>query len=413
MDIRKNNPFLISSLLILRETVRSFQANGGFGIAAALATRWFFVFLPLLFFMGYLFGNYDIFSQKVVQSIDRMIFHMFPRTEQSITRDLYFFTTRKITWAFIGLTLVIFPAMSLTATLQNAFQRIFRIFPDQSFLRTKLRNLRAALMIVFFFVGLIMTEALYSGLLGRRWLQTAFFSETIPTFVGALLFMLALYFTFPPRRLEFRQLLAAALPSAGLILVMREIFSFIIRFNPGFGLAFGSLKTLFILILWVYSCFSIILFGAELLVNIGRREALVLKNLFLAPSPSLRKITELINKFRREYGAGEVIFHQGESGDCMYYILAGSVSITRAEGLIRTMGPGDYFGEMSMLLNARRMATVTAAEPATHLVVISRDNFEVILRDNPQIVLEILKEMTRRLKKTSREKLPLVDWEGD
>jgi membrane protein len=413
MGTYQGNPILTSSLLIFRESIRSFQANGGFGIAAALATRWFFVFLPLLFFLGYLFGNYDIFSLKVVQSIDRMIFHMFPRTERSITIDLYFFTTRKITWAFIGLTLVIFPAMSLTAALQGALQRIFRVPPDPSFLRTKILNLRAALMMVLFFITLIIAEALYAGLLGKRRLEAPFFSETIPTFAGALLFMLALYVNFPPRRLGIRQLLAVALPSAGLILAMREIFSFSIRFNPGFGLAFGSLKTLFILILWVYSCFSIILFGAELLVNISRREALVLKSLFLEPGRSRSRLAELLKKFSREYAAGEVVFHQGEGGDCLYYILSGSVTITRKEGLIRTMGPGDYFGEMSMLLNARRMASVTAAEPATQLIVISRDNFEVILQDNPPIVLEILKEMTRRLKKTSREKLNLIDWEGD
>jgi CRP-like cAMP-binding protein len=146
-------------------------------------------------------------------------------------------------------------------------------------------------------------------------------------------------------------------------------------------------------------------------VNIDRREALVLKNLFLKPGLLRSRMTELIDKFRREYAAGEAVFHQGESGDCLYYILSGSVTITREEGLIRTMGPGDYFGEMSMLLNARRTATVTAAEPGTHLAVISRDNFAVILQDNPSIVLEILKEMTRRLKKTSQEKLRLLDWE--
>ena len=48
--------------------------------------------------------------------------------------------------------------------------------------------------------------------------------------------------------------------------------------------------------------------------------------------------------------------------------------------------------------------TVKVAEPDTQLVCISKENFEVILQDNPQIVLAILKEMTRRLKKTSQEK---------
>jgi CRP-like cAMP-binding protein len=53
-----------------------------------------------------------------------------------------------------------------------------------------------------------------------------------------------------------------------------------------------------------------------------------------------------------------------------------------------------------MLLSTPRTATVTATEPATRLAGLSQKNFELILQDNPQIVLSILKEMTRRLKDT-------------
>ena len=56
----------------------------------------------------------------------------------------------------------------------------------------------------------------------------------------------------------------------------------------------------------------------------------------------------------------------------MFYILSGSVRISGEGGLIRTMGPGEYFGEMSMLLSAPRTATVTATEPATRLVGLSK-----------------------------------------
>ena len=403
MKTQRKRPAWTVSRVILKETIQSFQANSNFEISAALATYGFFAFLPLLFFLGYLFGNYAIFSQKIIQGIDQMIIHMFPGTERLITKDLYFFTTHKVTWAVLGLFLVVFSTMSLTDTLRCAFHRIFRAPPDSSFLRGQLQNLRAALMMVFFFIGLILSEVLYSEVLGTRFHQTTLLAETLPTFIGAAFFMLVLYTAFQPRRLGWQQLLAATLMSAGLILVMREIFSGFIRFNPGFGEAFGSLKTLFIMILWVYSCFLVILFGAELMVNIGRKEALVLKNLFLSPENSAVKTGELIGRFIRDYEAGAVVFRQGESGDRMFYILSGSVTINGRDGLIRTMGAGEYFGEMSMLLDAPRSATVIVTEDHTRLAGISRKNFEVILRDNPQIVLSILKEMTRRLKTANRD----------
>lgn len=78
MKTQRKRPAWTVSRVILKETIQSFQANSNFEISAALATYGFFAFLPLLFFLGYLFGNYAIFSQKIIQGIDQMIIHMFP-----------------------------------------------------------------------------------------------------------------------------------------------------------------------------------------------------------------------------------------------------------------------------------------------------------------------------------------------
>ncbi len=402
MKTRREKPALEVALLIFRETIKSFQANSNMEISAALATYGFFAFLPLLFFLGYLFGNFAIFSKKVVHGIDHLIILMFPRTEQLITKDLYFFTPHKVAWAIFGLALVLVSVMSLTDTLRTSFGRIFRVAPEQSYLNTQLRNLNAALIMVFLFMGFLLGVVLYYHFLENRFMGGRFLLETIPAFVGAALSLAVLYRTLLPRRLGFKQLLTAALLSAGLILVMREIFSLFIDYNPGFGEAFGSLKTLFIMILWVYYCFLVILFGAELMVNIGKKEALLLKNLFTSPEGAPRMSGRWIERFIEEYAAGEVVFRQGEMGERMYYILSGSVRIGGEGGLLRTMSPGEYFGEMSMLLSSPRTATVTAMEPDTRLVGLSKKNFELILQDNPQIVFSILKEMTRRLKDNGR-----------
>ena len=403
MKTRREKPALEVVRLIFRESVKSFQSNSNIEISAALATYGFFAFLPLLFFLGYLFGNYAIFSKKVVQGIDHLIILMFPRTEQLITKDLYFFTPHKVAWAIVGLSLVLVSVMSLTETLRISFGRIFRVAPEQSFLRTQLRNLKAAVVMVLLFIGFLLGAVLYYHFLGDRFNQGRFFSEILPAFIGAALSLAVLYRTFLPRRLRLKKLLTAALLSAGLILVMREIFSVFINYNPGFGEAFGSLKTLFIMILWVYYCFLVILFGAELMVNIGKKEALLLKSLFMGSGASPQMSGRWIGRFTQEYVEGEVVFNQGDKGERMFYILSGSIRINGEGGLIRTMGQGEYFGEMSMLLSAPRTATVTATEPATRLVGLSKKNFELILQDNPQIVLSILKEMTRRLKETSSD----------
>jgi CRP-like cAMP-binding protein len=84
----------------------------------------------------------------------------------------------------------------------------------------------------------------------------------------------------------------------------------------------------------------------------------------------------------------------------MFFVVSGAIIISRNNKMIRTMKRGDYFGEMSMLLNAPRTATVKALEDNTRIVAISQENFETILRESPEVVLAILKEMTLRLKLT-------------
>ena len=103
----------------------------------------------------------------------------------------------------------------------------------------------------------------------------------------------------------------------------------------------------------------------------------------------------------RNPAEGEALFREGEEGNEMFYVAAGSVSLTKGDRVLRVMGKGDYFGEMSMLTGAARTATATASAPGTRVVAISQDNFDTILRENPAIVRSILKEMAMRLQKTS------------
>jgi membrane protein len=401
MHINRDKTTLEVTRLILRESVNSFQANNNFEMAAALATYGFFAFLPLLFFLGYLFGNYTLFSHKLIHGIERLIFLMFPRTDRLITEDLYFFTPHKVAWAVIGLSLVIGSVMSLTGTLRGAFERIFRVFSVPSLLKTQLQNLRAALYMVLLFMAFILGGVLYLHLLGSRYKSGGILEETLASFLGAILFMTVFYRTFLPVRLERQRLLIVSVLSAALIWIMREIFSAFLQYNPGFGEAFGALKTLFVMVTWVYYFFLVVLFGAEVVVTIGKKEALLLKSLFLDQTDFEGRYGKWMNRFIREYVEGEVVFQKGERGDGMFYILSGSVRITGGKDLIRVMRQGEYFGEMSMRLDSPRTATVTTAEAGTRLIVLARKNFELILRDNPEIVLSILKEMTRRLKETS------------
>jgi uncharacterized membrane protein len=105
-----------------------------------------------------------------------------------------------------------------------------------------------------------------------------------------------------------------------------------------------------------------------------------------------------------DFPKSATIFRHGEAGDSMYLIDVGKIgiSITDADGhavTLAELGPGDFFGDMSMLDGQARSATATAMEDA-RLAKLTRDNFLSFMRRDPRITLELLTALTTRLRRT-------------
>jgi CRP-like cAMP-binding protein len=101
--------------------------------------------------------------------------------------------------------------------------------------------------------------------------------------------------------------------------------------------------------------------------------------------------------------AEALIVAQDEPGDSMFIIAAGRVKVALfgengRELTLSELKPGDFFGEMSLLDNRPRSANVVALDDAT-LLVLTRDAFVVHLKAHPQTAINLLSEMTRRLRR--------------
>ncbi len=120
----------------------------------------------------------------------------------------------------------------------------------------------------------------------------------------------------------------------------------------------------------------------------------------------------------RRYAKDDVIFHADESGDVFCVIREGKVKVTMIspegkEIILAMLGPGDFFGEMALLDDEPRSATVVALEPL-EVVTIWRGDFLEILRENFPITQKILAELSRRVRKMSNriESLATMDVYG-
>ncbi len=90
------------------------------------------------------------------------------------------------------------------------------------------------------------------------------------------------------------------------------------------------------------------------------------------------------------------IVSEGDRGDDFYVITSGKGRVTRGGREVAELGPGDYFGELSLFDPAPRNATVSAVGPIS-LVSLSRDSFVQALDEMPQIRDTLLHGMAHRI----------------
>lgn len=107
----------------------------------------------------------------------------------------------------------------------------------------------------------------------------------------------------------------------------------------------------------------------------------------------------------REYAAGDVLVRQGDPGAGLFVIESGRVRVMRhEEGSARelaVMGPGEVFGEMALLDEYPRSATVTAIEP-TRVILLPVFDFRAALHEDGDISIRLLAVVSRRLRRAEQ-----------
>ncbi|SRR5581483_4336763 len=98
-----------------------------------------------------------------------------------------------------------------------------------------------------------------------------------------------------------------------------------------------------------------------------------------------------------DFAEGDTIVKEGDTDGQMYVVVRGSARIWMNGQPVRTVGPGEYFGEMSLLDGQPRAASVVATEPV-QAISIARFNFLPLVTEHPDIAEELLIEMSRRLR---------------
>lgn len=126
-------------------------------------------------------------------------------------------------------------------------------------------------------------------------------------------------------------------------------------------------------------------------------------------SYELRKIAEVVSEEEAE--SGEIIFWEGDFGDCMYLVVDGKISIfTGKQPAIKVLASfekGAFFGEMG-LYDDKPRAAAAMADVHSRLLVLRKGEFCDLISEFPMVALGIMKELNNRIRATN-QKLTLIE----
>jgi CRP/FNR family cyclic AMP-dependent transcriptional regulator len=123
------------------------------------------------------------------------------------------------------------------------------------------------------------------------------------------------------------------------------------------------------------------------------------------PEEQLGALATMVS--RRSAPRGTAIMREGDPTDFLYIVVSGRLKVMMGEAdgketILSILGPGEFFGEMGLIDDNPRSASVVAIEPAA-LLVLGKGAFRKCLLENPALAMAVMRVLVRRLREADRK----------
>jgi CRP/FNR family transcriptional regulator len=115
----------------------------------------------------------------------------------------------------------------------------------------------------------------------------------------------------------------------------------------------------------------------------------------------------------QEFKPGDVVTHEGQpvgglapfsrTGVFFHLVLEGSGEVSRRGTVVGTVGPGAYFGELSLIDGEPRSAEVVAGDDGLQTFALTKWSFEALMEEHPEVAVPMLRVMTARLRRAEAD----------
>lgn len=120
-----------------------------------------------------------------------------------------------------------------------------------------------------------------------------------------------------------------------------------------------------------------------------------------------------LERFRRTFSEGAVIFRQGDPGHDMFILQQGQVEISQELGgekrRLAILEKGDFFGEMALLEDYPERSATATATTDTHVLQLRGSDFEELVQTKPRVALKMMAKLSERLRESNRRLAEILD----
>jgi membrane protein len=249
---------------VLSEAFSSFRKNNDLTAASSLAFYAMLAIIPALYLLTILLSAVIGSSAQALQKTQEFMSQFVPAYSQVILKEVGFITSHRGAIGLVNLFVLFWSITPFVSELRISLGTIFPKGRSRPFLLEKLFDVAISIIFLIGFSAVAVVDVVLTLMKRIRPLRLLpIYLEEFTPFIVVTGVVFSLYFTFSSK-MRARQLIIGSLVTSLLWFAMRPAFHLFLTYNPGYGFAFGSFKSLFVVIIWIYYFLVVFLFGAEI-----------------------------------------------------------------------------------------------------------------------------------------------------
>jgi membrane protein len=274
----------MSIISILKESIFSFREDGCLNLSAAIAFYAILSLIPFLYLLVSLVGLFVGSEGEILPQVGSYISQLIPFISKPVIQEVGRINLGSGLFAWLAIFFMLWSSTLIFDSVEFSLKRVFNLEHMRPFWISKVMSLLFVPVAGFIFLLLQIFDLIIDAFIRlNNYLGIAivplFFNNIVLKYMFPFLltfFLLtALYAIIPPGRVSLKQAMIGGLICAALLEVAKHVFGWMIRHNPNFGLVYGSLNTIIVMVLWIFYASAIFLFCAEIISAYQRQRTSV------------------------------------------------------------------------------------------------------------------------------------------